>query len=205
MVTDVKDQGSCGSCYAFSAVEVIESMWLISGKSETLMSPQQIVDCTVAYNNDGCNGGWYFYAYDYLKTHKLMTEYSYPYMGEMTLCQYDKSDGVTRVRAYGEVVGGTTANLIRLDSWGPLNVAVSAGNNAFMYYDSGIITVDDECPTYVDHAVVAIGYGVENGVQYYIVRNSWGSGWGEDGYVRIQTSSGSGVCGINQAVYYAAI
>ena len=101
MVTDVKDQGSCGSCYAFSAVEVIESMWLISGKSETLMSPQQIVDCTVAYHNDGCNGGWYFYAYDYLKTHKLMTEASYPYMGKMTLCQYDKSDGVTRVRAYG--------------------------------------------------------------------------------------------------------
>ena len=95
--------------------------------------------------------------------------------------------------------------MIRLDSWGPLNVAVSAGNNAFMYYDSGIITVDDECPIYVDHAVVAIGYGVENGVQYYIVRNSWGSSWGEDGYVRIQTSSGRGVCGINQAVYYAAI
>ena len=72
-----------------------------------------------------------------------------------------------------------------------------------MYYSGGIITTDDNCPTAIDHAIAAVGYGVENGIQYYIVRNSWGTGWGEDGYVRIQTSNGAGVCGINQYVYYA--
>ena len=201
-VTDVKDQGGCGSCWAFSTVEVVESMWMIAGNSETLMSPQQLVDCSGAYYNEGCNGGWYFWAYDYLKVNKEMTEASYPYKGVDQTCQYDESDGVTYVSSYGST-SGTSANLNKISSHGPVNVAVSAGNNVFMYYDGGIITTDDGCPDYIDHAIAAVGYGVENGVEYYIVRNSWGTGWGEDGYVRIQTSSGYGVCGINQYVYYA--
>lgn len=85
-------------------------------------------------------------------------------------------------------------------------MAVAAGNNVFMNYTSGIITKSDHCPTRIDHAIVAVGYGVEDGVQYYIVRNSWGTGWGEDGYVRIGTDGGKfGVCGIDQYVYYPTI
>jgi len=85
-------------------------------------------------------------------------------------------------------------------------VAVAAGNNVFMNYTSGIITKSDHCPTRIDHAIVAVGYGVEDGVQYYIVRNSWGTSWGEDGFVRIGTDGGKkGVCGIDQYVYYPTI
>ena len=88
----------------------------------------------------------------------------------------------------------------------PANVAVAAGNNVFQGYSSGIIDASLGCPTKIDHAVVAVGWGVENDVQYYIIRNSWGTGWGEQGFVRIATDDGDapylGVCGINQYVYY---
>ena len=85
-------------------------------------------------------------------------------------------------------------------------MAVSAGNNVFMNYSSGIITESEGCPTAIDHAIVAVGWGEEDGTQYYIVRNSWGTGWGEDGYVRIATHGGLfGVCGINQYVFYPTI
>lgn len=88
----------------------------------------------------------------------------------------------------------------------PVNVAVSAGNDVFRNYAGGIVTATDGCPKRCDHAILAVGWGVENGVQYYIVRNSWGDGWGEDGYIRIATSTGPlGVCGINEYVYYPTL
>lgn len=88
----------------------------------------------------------------------------------------------------------------------PVNVAVAAGNNVFQGYSSGIITSTMGCPTSIDHAIVAVGWGVSSGVQYYIVRNSWGTSWGEAGFVRIATDGGvKGVCGINQYVYYPTV
>ena len=204
MVTAVKDQGSCGSCWAFSATEAVESAWMINGGDETIMAPQQLVDCSWAEGNNGCNGGWYFWAYDYLKGAKLQTESSYPYTARDGTCSYDESDGVTNVSSYGQT-RGTSDNLARLAQQ-PVNVAVAAGNNVFRNYSSGVITEDDGCPKAIDHAIVAVGWGVENGTQYYIVRNSWGEGWGLDGYVQIATSDGYfGVCGINSYVYYPTL
>ena len=132
-----------------------------------------------------------------------MKEKDYRYTATDGSCQYDESKGVTNVSSYGKT-HGTDANLARLDQQ-PVNVAVAAGNNVFMNYQSGIITADLGCPTKIDHAIVAVGWGVENGVQYYIVRNSWGTSWGEKGFVRMATSHGQGVCGINQYVYYPTI
>ena len=99
--TPVKDQGGCGSCWAFSTVEVVESMWMIAGNGPTIMAPQQLVDCSGDYYNEGCNGGWYFWAYDYLKTHSLMKESDYPYTALDGTCAYDESKGVTEVSSYG--------------------------------------------------------------------------------------------------------
>ena len=210
-VSPVKDQGNCGSCWAFSTIEAVESALAIATDSDPLIqSPQELVDCTldpVTYN-DGCNGGWYFWSYDWLKDHYTMLESDYPYTsgstGNETSCMYDEDLGVTEVSSYGQTKGAD-ANLARLAQQ-PVNVAVAAGNNVFMNYQSGIITSRDHCPTRIDHAIVAVGYGVEDGVQYYIVRNSWGTSWGEDGYVRIATDGGKkGVCGIDQYVYYPTI
>lgn len=198
--TPVKDQGSCGSCWAFSSIEAIESAWKIAGNDLVVMSEQELVDCSSSTGNEGCNGGWYFWSYDWLKTNKTMKEADYPYTARDGSCQYNADKGITNVPSYGQTKN-TGDNLARLAQQ-PVNVAVAAGNNVFMNYSSGIITVDDGCPTSIDHAIVAVGWGSENGVQYYIVRNSWGTGWGEGGFVRIQTSTGRGVCGINQYVFY---
>jgi len=101
MVTPVKDQGACGSCWAFSATEAIESAYMIQKDGDmTIMSPQQLVDCSKDYGNNGCNGGFYFWAYDYLATAKLETEADYPYTAKDGACVYDESKGVTGVSSY---------------------------------------------------------------------------------------------------------
>ncbi len=163
MVTPVKDQGSCGSCWAFSATEAVESAWMINGGAETIMAPQQLVDCSWSEGNNGCNGGWYFYAYDYLKNAPLQTEASYPYTAKDGDCVANAADGVTTVSSY-EQTKGTAANLKAL-SIKPVNVAVAAGNDVFRSYTGGVITADDGCPVRIDHAIVSVGWGVdENGV-----------------------------------------
>jgi len=202
--TPVKDQASCGSCWAFSATEVVESLWMIAGNEETLLAPQQLVDCDPQSN--GCNGGWYFYAYDYLKNNALERESDYAYRAVDEACMYNSSLGVTTVETYGKVARKAQSIRDSIYAKGPNNVAVAAGNQVFMYYDGGIITADEGCPVAIDHAIVAVGYGTENGTDYLIVRNSWGTGWGEDGHVRIEAVDGYfGVCGVNSYVYWAQL
>ena len=197
-VTAVKDQGQCGSCWAFSTIEAVESAWMIAGNSEVIMSEQELVDCDP--QSSGCGGGWYFWAYDWLKDHKTMSEADYAYTARDGSCAYDESKGITNVSDYKQTQG-TDANLNALSSVGPVNVAVSAGNYTFQTYHSGVITTG--CPTNIDHAILAVGYGqMDDGTTYYIVRNSWGSSWGENGYVNIAASGGQGVCGINEYVFY---
>jgi len=135
MVTPVKNQGSCGSCWAFSSIEAIESAWMIKGNEQVIMSTQELVDCTLSpvTSNNGCSGGWYFWSYDWLKTNKTMKESDYPYTsgrtGRETACAYNKKEGITKVNSYAQV-RGTNKILNRLGKQ-PVNVAVAAGNSAF--------------------------------------------------------------------------
>ena len=135
MVTPVKNQGSCGSCWAFSSIEAIESAWMIKGNEQVIMSTQELVDCTKSpvTQNNGCGGGWYFWSYDWLKTNKTMKESDYPYTsgrtGRETACAYNKKEGINKVHSYAQVKG-TNKILNRLGKQ-PVNVAVAAGNSAF--------------------------------------------------------------------------
>ena len=210
-VSAVKDQGSCGSCWAFSTTGAVESAYAIKwgGDVTTLFSEQQLVDCAGGeYLNGGCNGGWYYWAYQYLREYGFETEEEYPYTAKDGTCNYDSAKRVASsgVASYSLVTdlgtGGDRTAIKAAIAKGPANVAVAAGNKHFQTYSSGILT-STSCPTEIDHAILAVGYGQEDNTWYYIVKNSWGSSWGEDGYIRIEaTEDGDGICGVNQYVVY---
>lgn len=168
-----------------------------------------MVDCAGGeYLNDGCHGGWYYWAYQYLRHNGLESETDYPYVGTDQTCAYDATKAVanSKTPAFSLVTdlgtGGTRAAIQAAIATTPSNVAVAAGNKYFQTYSSGILT-STECPTEIDHAILAVGYGEEDSVFYYIVKNSWGSSWGEDGYIKIEaTVDGVGICGVNQYVVW---
>ena len=177
-----------------------------------LFSEQQLVDCAGGdFLNGGCNGGWYYWAYQYLRhSAKLSSEDDYPYTGKDETCKYQADKGIIGVTAYSLVTdlgtGGERTAITAAIATTPSNVALAAGNDYFRTYSSGVLASTD-CPTEIDHAVLAVGYGrTDAGDWYYIVKNSWGTDWGEDGYIRIlATPDGSGICGVNKYVTWPEI
>ena len=167
-----------------------------------------LMDCARNESNYSCEGGEIYWAYQYLYTHKIMTEEDYPYLGvDQDTCSYDESKGLFEVERYYSASNlgqdGDRVNIQAALAIKPCNVAVAAGNDYFRSYSSGILAASSDCPTDMDHSIMAVGYGVENGTNFIIVKNSWGTGWGEDGYIRMElTEHGLGTCGVNQQVIY---
>jgi len=193
VVTGVKDQGQCGSCWAFSATEAIESYAVISGKYPLReLSPQQINSCDK--RDGGCNGGNTETAYAYVvSAGGIETEQSYPYTsgrGQTGACTANPSNFVVKIAGYRSVARGEP-NLETALNNGPVSVCVAAG--AFQTYHSGILA---SCPGRIDHCVQAVGYTAD----YWIVRNSWGRAWGEAGFIRIKR--GADLCMIADDVTY---
>ena len=195
IVTHVKDQGSCGSCWAFSAVEAIESAWAIKNNELLVLSEQEILDCDKS--DDGCSGGEMINAFKYVEENGLCKESDYKYVEHDEEC-HKNCNSVVSIKNYVSVKPNSDYELMSAVVQQPVSVAIEANQDIFQLYKSGIIK--NNCGNEIDHGVVVVGYGTENGVNYYIVRNSWGSSWGEDGYVRLERNSvinsGSGVCGI---------
>lgn len=186
-VNPIKNQGQCGSCWAFSTVGTLESAYKISTGQLYSFSEQQLVDCDK--NNDGCSGGWPHTAYDsYYSNAGVCSESSYAYKATDGYCGASSCDAVLpRGTVTGhQNVGQTSSALKSALSSQPVSVTVNAGQLQFA--SSGVVT--GSCSGQINHAVIAVGYGTD-GLDYFKIRNSWGTSWGEAGYIRLAQSGGS--------------
>lgn len=190
-VNPIQNQKQCGSCYAFSSVAAIEGQYFKSSGSLLKLSEQHVVDCASSYGNYGCNGGIMNNVFKFVKDNGIAFEDSYPYQARVQGC----SSGVlspVKVNGFVDLPEGDENALQQaVASKGPISVGIDASLRSFQLYESGIYNDPNANANSIDHAVVVVGYGSENGQDYWIVRNSWGEGWGENGYVRMARNQGN--------------
>merc|ERR1711862_379756 len=203
-VTPVKNQGSCGSCWSFSTTGALEGAWEIATGHFVSVSEQQFVDCSK--QNSGCSGGLMDYAFAFAEGTSLCTEGTYAYTASDGTCS---PGGCTVAIPKGGVTGFTDVEhneqaLMSAVSLQPVSVAIEADRSAFQSYNTGVL--QGNCGTQLDHGVLCVGYGIDNGVDYWKVKNSWGSSWGEAGYVRmLRGKGGDGECGILKSASYPSV
>ncbi|XP_029910142.1 pro-cathepsin H [Myripristis murdjan] len=196
-VTHVKNQGPCGSCWTFSTTGCLESVTAIATGKLPLLSEQQLVDCAQNFNNHGCNGGLPSQAFEYIKYSKgLMTEQDYPYTAEEGDCQYKPELAAVSVKEVVNITAYDEMGMVdAVATHNPVSFAFEVTSD-FMSYRDGVYssTTCHSTTDKVNHAVLAVGYGQENGKPYWIVKNSWGTGWGIQGYFLIER--GKNMCGL---------
>ena len=200
-VSPVKNQGQCGSCWAFSATGATEGAWFLSNKTLLSLSEQQLVDCSKAEGNNGCNGGLMDDAFSYIMKNGLTTEAAYPYTGRDGSCI--KVGSSVKISGYKDVPANSQLALMSAIAQQPVSVAIEADQDVFQFYSSGVMTAS--CGNALDHGVLAVGYGRLGSLDYYKVKNSWGADWGMNGYILLGRGpqyGAAGQCGVQMDPSY---
>jgi C1A family cysteine protease len=206
-VTAVKDQGQCGSCWSFSTTGALEGAYFVKYNELPSFSEQQLVDCDTFRNGGkdmGCNGGLMDNAFSWIsKNDGLCTEAEYPYTSGVTktsgtcqtTCQNEKNSGI---KSFVDVTPSSDNDMMSALAQQPVSIAIQADQKDFQLYSSGVFT--GQCGTGLDHGVLAVGYGTSSGEDFYLVKNSWSSSWGDNGYIKLgrgpQYNNGDGQCGM---------
>ena len=202
-VTPVKDQGQCGSCWAFSTTGAVEGAWFLNKGQLVSLSEQELVDCAGSYGNQGCNGGLMDDGFKYVIDNGLCTEDSYKYTASDGKCK--KCTEVVKISNFVDVEQNNENALQQAVYKQPVSVAIEADQFSFQFYHSGVMT--SKCGTNLDHGVLLVGWGTLNGKDYWKVKNSWGSSWGSDGYILLarNISAKEGQCGIAMMASYPTL